>query len=73
MTDHDSDLSTIWAVRLDRERAKFWRDVITVILLLMGFALGFLAFAGVQYAVCYSRDRDISMVDCLFPVRRGRS
>lgn len=70
MNDDDRDLETIFAMRLDKERAKFWREVITVILLLLGFAAGFVAFGAVQYVVCFSRDRDVSVVDCLFPSRR---
>ncbi len=59
-----TDLETLFAVRLKEERVKFFRDVLLLLFIVVGFLMGLGVFGGVQYWLCYSKNPDVTVVQC---------
>ena len=60
-----TDLETLFAVRIKEERIKFFRDLLLMAYILVGFLFGMSVFAGVQYWVCYSKNPEVTILQCL--------
>jgi hypothetical protein len=60
----DEDLETLFAVRLQENRLKFWSDIIKVIILVGGLSIGFLVFGALQYWTCKLRIPNITPMQC---------
>lgn len=65
MNNDDSDLKTIFKYRVPESRARFMRELLILVILFIGFALGFAALAAVQYWGCTAKDPEITLMQCL--------
>lgn len=64
--DDDSNLETLFKMRVDSDRVKSIKELMILFLLLVGFFLGLIALASAQYFfVCTANGRDVSFLQCI--------
>lgn len=67
MNDYEeSDLETLYKIRLPKSRINFIRDLLILLMFFVGFAVGLLALGAAQYFfVCNVRDASLTVAQCI--------
>lgn len=64
MRDEETDLETLFSMRLSSERVRFWRDIIILFLICSAFFFGLGCFGALQYYICTTSNADITISEC---------
>jgi len=64
MTDEGK---TLWAVRIDKKKHRFLRELIALLMILFGLLALLFVIAAMKYAVCENKAKGIAA--CLLPTK----
>ena len=59
------ELKTLWAVRIKRDKVRFWRELWSLLLILLGVMAIPAMMMGAQYYICRQHNPKIKFAQCI--------